>query len=104
MAAAPVCHERLINQGKVAESMRINNQAKVGLTAVVCLLSQGYIFTYLLKVEPHPLISIIPLLPYIAYIYARGAKTWHYNKPIYWIAAILAITILDIIPYIPGRV
>ena len=84
--------------------ININNQAKVGLTTVVCLLSQGYIFTYMLKVEPHPLISFIPLLPYIAYIYARGARTWQYNKPMYWIAAILAITILDIIPYIPGRV
>lgn len=83
--------------------ININNQAKVGLTTVVCLLSQGYIFTYILKVEPHPLISFIPLLPYIAYIYARGARTWQHNKPMYWIAAILAITILDIIPYIPGR-
>jgi hypothetical protein len=83
--------------------ININNQAKVGLVTVVCLLSQGYIFTYLLKVEPHPLISFIPLLPYIAYIYARGARIWYHDKPIYWIGAILAITILDIIPYIPGR-
>lgn len=51
--------------------ININNQAKVGLTTVVCLLSQGYIFTYILKVEPHPLISFIPLLPYIAYIYTQ---------------------------------
>ena len=34
--------------------MRINNQAKVGLVTVVCLLCQGYIFTYILRVEPHP--------------------------------------------------
>ena len=83
--------------------ININNQAKVGLATVVCLLSQGYIFTYLLKVEPNPVISFIPLLPYIAYIYARGARIWHHDKPMYWIGAILAITILDIIPYIPGR-
>ena len=83
--------------------MRINNQAKVGLATVVCLLSQGYIFTYILRVEPNPVISFVPLLPYIAYIYARGARIWHHDKPMYWIGAILAITILDIIPYIPAR-
>jgi hypothetical protein len=56
--------------------MRINNQAKVGLVTVACLLLQGYIFTYILKVEPHPLFSIVPLIPYVAYIYARNARTW----------------------------
>ena len=83
--------------------MRINNQAKVGLATVVCLLSQGYIFTYILKVEPHPLISFIPLLPYIAYIYARGARSWCYIKPTYWIAAIIAITALAILPFALGK-
>ena len=79
--------------------MRINSQAKVGLATVVCLLSQGYIFTYILKVEPYPLISILPLLPYIVYIFARGARTWYHNKPIFWIAAIIAITVLDIVSF-----
>lgn len=79
--------------------MRINNQAKVGLATVVCLLSQGYIFTYILRVEPNPVISFVPLLPYIAYIYARGARSWCYNKPAYWIAAIIAITALAILPF-----
>ena len=79
--------------------MRLNNQAKVGLATVVCLLVQGYIFTYVLFVEPHPLISIIPLIPYIIYVYARGKRSWYFNKPLYWIALIVSITLLDILPF-----
>jgi hypothetical protein len=84
--------------------MRINNQAKVGLVTVVCLLCQGYIFSFILKVEPHPLISFVPLLPYIVYIYARGSRTWYFNRPLYWMAAIIALTALDILPYALGVV
>lgn len=91
--------ERLINQERFIECMRLNNQAKVGLATVVCLLLQGYIFTYVLFVEPHPLLSIVPLFPYLAYVYARGKRTWYFNKPLYWIGLILAVTILDILPF-----
>jgi hypothetical protein len=87
-----------------ARFMRINNQAKVGLVTVICLLCQGYIFTYILGVEPHPLISFVPLIPYIAYIYARGGRTWYFNKPLYWMAAIIALTALDIMPHALGVV
>ena len=79
--------------------MRINNQAKVGLVTVVCLLCQGYIFSYVLAVEPNPLISFVPLLPYLAYVYARGRRTWYFNKPRYWMTAVIALTALDIIPF-----
>jgi len=79
--------------------MRLNNQAKVGLATVVCLLAQGYIFTYVLFVEPHPLISITPLIPYLAYVYARGKRTWYFNKPFYWIGLVVSITLLDILPF-----
>lgn len=79
--------------------MKINNQAKVGIVTIVCLLSQGYIFTYMLAIEPNPVISFVPLLPYIAYIYARESRTWYFNKPAYWIAFVLALTVLDIIPF-----
>lgn len=82
--------------------MRINNQAKVGIVTIICLLSQGYIFTYVLGIEPNPVISFVPLLPYIAYIYARESRTWYFNKPMYWIAIVLALTVLDIIPFIVG--
>ncbi len=82
--------------------MRINNQAKVGLVTIACLLFQGYIFTYVLVVEPNPLLSLIPLLPYIAYVYARGKRTWYFNKPLYWIGAIIALTLLDILPFAIG--
>jgi hypothetical protein len=88
----------LIGEG-YARIMGINNQAKVGLVTVVCLLCQGYIFSYILRAEPHPLISFVPLLPYIAYIYARGSRTWYFNKPLYWMAAVIALTALDIMPY-----
>jgi hypothetical protein len=80
--------------------MRINNQAKVGLATAFCLMLQGYIFTYVLNVEPHFLLVIAPLIPFILYIYARGRRTWYYNKPFYWIAAIIAITLIDLAPYI----
>ena len=79
--------------------MRINNQAKVGLVTVACLLCQGYVFSYVLHVEPNPVISFVPLLPYIAYIYARGSRTWYFNKPHYWMAAVIALTLLDIAPF-----
>ena len=91
--------EKLINQERFAECMRLNNQAKVGLATVVCLLIQGYIFTYVLFVEPHPMLSIVPLFPYLAYVYARGKRTWYFNKPLYWIGLIVAVTMLDILPF-----
>lgn len=79
--------------------MRVRYQTQVGLVTVLCLLAQGYIFTYVLHVEPNPLISFVPLLPYIAYIYARGKRTWYFNRPAYWIASVIALTVIDIIPY-----
>ena len=79
--------------------MRLNNQAKVGLATVLCLLTQGYIFTYILGVEPGVLISIAPIFPYIVYIYARSSRQWYYNKPSYWIAAIVALTLIDVAPF-----
>jgi ABC-type iron transport system FetAB permease component len=82
--------------------MRINNQMKVGIATIICLISQGYIFTHVLKVEPNPVISFIPLLPYIAYIYARESRTWYFNKPIYWIAIVIALTVIDIAPFVLG--
>ena len=54
--------------------MRINNQAKVGIVTIICLLTQGYIFTHVLGVQPNPVISFVPLLPYLAYIYAGKAE------------------------------
>jgi ABC-type iron transport system FetAB permease component len=92
-------HERLINYAIKATFMQMNNQVKVGLATVICLLCQGFIFTYILKVEPFALISIAPLILYIAYIYARNKRVWWYYKPFYWIAAIVILTIVDLAPY-----
>jgi hypothetical protein len=80
--------------------MRINNQVKVGLATIVCLITQGYIFSYILGIEPSPAISFAPLVPYVVYIYARGRGVWYYNKPLYWIAVIVAITIIGLAPYV----
>lgn len=77
----------------------MNNQVKVGLATVICLLCQGFIFTYILKVEPAAPITIAPLILYIAYIYARNRRTWWFHKPLYWIAALVVLTIFDIVPY-----
>jgi hypothetical protein len=82
--------------------MRINNQAKVGLATAFCLILQGYIFTYILGVEPHILLVIAPLIPFILFLYARGRRIWYFNKPLYWIAAIIAITLIDLAPYVWG--
>ena len=79
--------------------MQFNNQVKVGLVTAACLLCQGFIFTYMLKVEPFWLITIAPLILYIAYVYARNRRVWWYHKPSYWIAAIVVLTIVDILPY-----
>lgn len=67
---------------------------------VVCLILQGYIFTYILQVEPPTVISIVPLFPYIVYIYARGRRTWYFNRPHYWMAAVIALTFFDLAPYV----
>ena len=81
--------------------MRFNNQVKVGLATIICLISQGYIFTYILKVEPNVIVSIAPLIPYIIYIYARNSRniSLYYNKPLYWVILIIAITLIDLLPY-----
>ena len=77
----------------------MNNQVKVGLSTIICLLVQGYIFTYIMEVEPAFLISFAPLILYIIYIYARGRRSWFYDKPIYWIAAMITLTVLDLAAY-----
>jgi hypothetical protein len=82
--------------------MRLNNQAKVGLVAVICLIFQGYVFTYILGINPNVIISFIPLIPYLVYIYARGGRRWYYNRPLYWIALVIALTLTDILPYSLG--
>lgn len=87
----------------LAFAMRVNNQALVGLATVLCLIAQGYIFTYMLRVEPHPLISFLPLLPYVAYIYARGRRAWYFDRPAYWIASVVLLTALDIAPFLISR-
>jgi hypothetical protein len=89
----------LLTKGIQAKVMQLSNQSMVGLTTVICLLFQGYIFTYVLKVEPETLVSIAPILPFVLYIYARNRRVWWSHKPMYWIAAIIALTIVDIAPY-----
>lgn len=84
--------------------MKLNNQAKVGLVTIICLLGQGYIFTYILKVEPNAVLSFVPLLPYVIYIYARGSRTWYYYKPLYWMAAAVVLTLFDIAPFVYSAV
>jgi len=84
--------------------MKLNNQAKVGLVTILCLLGQGYIFTYILKVEPNAVLSFVPLIPYVVYIYARGRRTWDYNRPLYWIAAVVTLTLFDIAPFVYSAV
>jgi hypothetical protein len=90
----------LLTKGNHAIVMRLSNQSMVGLATVICLLFQGYIFTYVLKVEPEVLVSIAPILPFVLYIYARNRRVWWSHKPMYWIVAIIALTIVDIAPYV----
>jgi hypothetical protein len=89
----------LLTKGTKRTFMRFSNQSMVGLATVICLLFQGYIFTYVLKVEPEAIVSIAPILPFVLYIYARNRRVWWSHKPIYWIAAIIALTMADIAPY-----
>ena len=80
--------------------MRLSNQAMVALITIVCLLAQGYLFTYLLNVEPNVIIDFIPLIPYILYIYARNKGAWHYDKLLYWMAATIVLTMIDVAPFL----
>jgi hypothetical protein len=89
----------LLTKGTQANVMRLSNQSMVGLATVICLLFQGYIFTYVLKIEPEAIVSIAPILPFVLYIYARNRRVWWSHKPMYWIAAIIALTMADIAPY-----
>ncbi len=79
--------------------MKMNNQVKVGLSTIICLVIQGYIFTYIMGVEPSFLIPFAPLILYIFYIYARGRRSWYYDRPLYWIVAIISVTVLDLAAY-----
>jgi hypothetical protein len=79
--------------------MRLNNQSKVGLTTVICLLVQGYAFTYIMKLEPLFIMPIAPLIPYLLYIYARNKRSWYYDRPLYWIFTIICLTIADLALY-----
>lgn len=93
----------LLTGGLKDGSMRLNNQVQVGLATVICLISQGYIFTYILKIEPNTIVSLAPLIPYIIYIYARSSRSLYYDRPIYWITSVIAITVIDLLPYLLGR-
>lgn len=77
--------------------MRLNNQAKVGLTCVACLLVQGYIFTYVLLLSLI-LCSQLSPVPLPCLCLCARKRTWYFNKPFYWIGLIIAITLLDILP------
>jgi hypothetical protein len=83
-----------------ANNMRITSQSMVGIVTIICLLAQGYIFTYILKVEPNALITMAPIILFVVYIYAKNRRIWWYYKPIYWMAAVVAITIADLAPYL----
>ena len=67
---------------------------------VLCLLFQGYIFSYVLKVEPSPMLSFVPLFPYIVHIYARRKMAWYYNRLLYWVPGVIALTLFDIAPFL----
>lgn len=79
--------------------MRMSNQSMVGLATVICLLGQGYLFTYVLRVEPNPLVSIAPIFLFVLYIYARNRRVWWSHKPQYWVLAIIVLTIADLASY-----
>ena len=80
--------------------MRLSNQVMVALVTIGCLLTQGYLFTYILNVEPNILIDFIPLIPYILYIYARNKVVWRHDKPFYWMAATIFLTFIDVAPFL----
>lgn len=96
----PPGHERLINSWEKGPPMRLSNQAMVALITIACLLAQGYLFTYILNVEPNVIIDFIPLIPYILYIYARNKEAWYYDKLLYWMAATIALTMIDVVPFL----
>jgi hypothetical protein len=77
----------------------MSNQSMVGLSTVICLLGQGYLFTYFLRVEPNPLVSIAPIFLFVLYIYARNRRVWWSHKPQYWVLAIIVLTIADLASY-----
>jgi hypothetical protein len=79
--------------------MKLTNQTKVGLVTAACLILQGYCFTYVLEIEPPFIVTIAPFLPYILFIYARSKREWHFDRPHYWIAGIVILTLIDIAVY-----
>lgn len=82
-----------------AKAMRIDNQAKVGLVTVASCLP-GLCLSYVLHVEPEsrssPSCRSFLILP--TSMPAAGG-TYVFNKPHYWMAAVIALTLLDIAPF-----
>ncbi len=79
--------------------MRLNDRTKVALIAATCLVAQGYLFEYVLLVEPVVLVSLAPLLLYVAYLVSRGRISSSYDRPAYWIVSLILLTLADLGSY-----
>jgi len=71
---------------------------KMALLTSICLVTQGYIFTHVLGVNPGVLITISPLLLYLAFFLVAAARGV-YGRPGYWAGAIVALTAVNISLY-----
>jgi len=76
--------------------MRFNNQSKVALVTALCLVAQGYAFDFILKVQPHALAIFSPLILYILYLVSRTKMEPKYLNPLYWIAAVVLLTVVNL--------
>ncbi|NYT02249.1 MAG: hypothetical protein GKC10_05795 [Methanosarcinales archaeon] len=76
--------------------MRFNNQTKIALATAACLVAQGYAFDFILKVQPHTLVIFSPLILYIGYLIFRARIDPQYQNPLYWIAAVVVLTLSNL--------
>jgi hypothetical protein len=92
--------DKFINKRRnTAAFMRLNNRAKVALVTAACLLAQGYVFQFVLEVEPSPLVSLAPFILYVAYLISRGRFTSPYDQPRLWILGQILLTLADVGAY-----
>jgi ABC-type iron transport system FetAB permease component len=76
--------------------MMFNAQTKICLVTAICLVAQGYVFQYVLKVEPNIVLIFAPLVIYIAYLLFRYRIDPRWRNPLFWIAAVVLLTLADL--------
>ena len=80
--------------------MKLADEVKVALVTAACVLGIAIIFKKVLHVQADLIVSNGPFYLFIVYLITRGkAKESKCDKPLYWILAIIFVTLVTIALY-----